>query len=157
MDANEKALELIKTNKDLSYTINTQTGLIEFDEEEMAKAEERSLHKEQMAQATALSAEQNAKNKQLEADRVNFTREQAKSGTQSWDSDDSTIAAGAGIAAGALGVGGGLLAAGAVNGWNPVGWVLLAAGALTALVGGAMMIFSNDAQELEQKALDEIA
>jgi hypothetical protein len=32
------------------------------------------LHKEQMAQATALSAEQNAKNKELEAKKVNFNR-----------------------------------------------------------------------------------
>ena len=157
MQANEKALELLKTNKDLSYTIDKDTGLIEIDEEELAKAEEASLHKEKMAQYSALAAEQNAKNKRLEADRVQFTREQAKSGTQTWDDDDTTVAAGAGIAAGALGVGGGLLAAGAVNGWNPVGWVLLAAGALTALVGGAMMLFSNDAQELEQEALDAIA
>lgn len=157
MDANAKALELLKTNKDLSYTINKDTGLIEIDKEQLAKAEEESLHKEKMAQYASLAANQNAKNKRLEADRIQFTREQAKSGTQTWDNDDATVATGAGIAVGALGIGGGLLAAGAVNGWNPVGWVLLAAGALTGLVGGAMMLFSNDAQELEQEALDAIA
>lgn len=40
-----------------------------------------------------------------------------------------------GIAAGAggIGVAGGMIAAGAVNAWNPVGWGLLAAGAVTVL------------------------
>lgn len=43
----------------------------------------------------------------------------------------ASIAGGAAAAAGGIGVAGGMLAAGAANAWNPVGWGLLIAGAVT--------------------------
>ena len=60
-----------------------------------------------------------------------------KSGIDDIKSDDTrargitSIAGGAAAAAGGIGVAGGMLAAGAANAWNPVGWGLLIAGAVT--------------------------
>ena len=159
--ANEEALKLLETNDNLQYTIDEETGLIEIDTESLDKARADSLKKEQLAQATALSAQQNAKNKQLEADMVEFNRKQAKSGKKSWDTDDTTVALGAGGAAAAFA--GGALAVGAVNAWNPVGWAALAVGALTTLAvgaaaaGTALVAAGEEVSKGEQEALEAIA
>ena len=156
--ANEAALELLKTNKDLSYTIDSD-GLIQIDEKELEAQKQESLKKERLAQYTSMQAEQDARTKQLEADKVEFNREQARA--RGWDTDDSTALAGGGLATASLAGGGALLATGAIgaaNFWNPVGWALLAAAAVTA-IGTTVALISEAGEqtESEQKALEAMA
>jgi hypothetical protein len=77
-----------------------------------------------------------------------------------WDTDDSTVAAGAGGAA--LALAGGALGTAAINAWNPVGWAAAAVGILSAAaagataIGGMMIAFGDEAAESEEKTLDAI-
>lgn len=166
--ANESALALIKTHKNLAYEINAD-GLIVIDEGSLLAAQHDSVRKEARALAASLAAEQEYDNARLEADKVNFQRTTMKSGGISWDSDDTAIAAGAGGASLALGAGavgytavsaGSLATAlgglGAANGWNPVGWVMLGAAAIIAGVGAIMTATNNDAEAREAETLDAL-
>lgn len=166
--ANETALALLKTHKNLRYEIGDD-GLIKIDEASLLSAQRKSLEREAVAFASAQAAEQEYDNARLEADKVNFQRTQMKSGGISWDDDDTAIAAGAGGASLALGAGavgytaisaGSLATAlgglGAANGWNPVGWVMLGAAAIIAGIGAIMTVANNDAEKREAQTLDAL-
>ena len=62
----------------------------------------------------------------------------------------ASIAGGAAAAAGGIGVAGGMLAAGAANAWNPVGWGLLIGGAVTVAATGISRWADNLNQADEQ-------
>jgi uncharacterized protein HemX len=87
-------------------------------------------------------------------------RETAKANGKA-DDDDLAVMGGSAGAGAALGVGGaitiGLAGAGAANAWNPVGWALLIAGAITAVGGLIIGHLDNDSEESEEKALEELA
>ena len=152
-NANESALTLLKTYKNLKYEINEE-GLIEIDKGSLFAAQQESLEREARAFAAAQAAEQAYDNARLEADKVNFQRTQAEAGGRSWDADD-TAAVGGGLGAGAA------LGAGAIiafaNAWNPVGWAMIIAGALAAVVGTGIAAFNNDADIREAQTLDALA
>lgn len=154
--ANEEALELLKTHKNLRYTV--EDGLIKINEDDLIAAEQESWRKESYASAAAMAAQQDAENAQTEANKVNYARTNMKSGQASWDSDDTTAVAGGVGAGAALGTGGAILLSAAVaNSWNPVGWALIIAGAIAAVIGIGIATFNNDAEERELKTLDALA
>ena len=154
--ANDEALELLKTHKNLKYEINSE-GLIVIDEEDLKTAKRESIAIAARAQATAMAAQQDADNAQLEADKINFQRTKMKTGGANWSNDDTTAVAG-GVGAGAALAGGAVAytAIAASNVWNSVGWAMLIAGAVSAVIGIGIAAFNNDADERESKTLDAL-
>ena len=63
----------------------------------------------------------------------------------------ASIAGGAAATAGGLGVAGGMLAAGAANAWNPVGWGLLLGGAVT-VAGTAIHRWAENLDQADEQA-----
>lgn len=156
VEANNAAVKLLNTHKNLKYTIN-EDGLIEIDQASLLAAQRESLQKEARAQAAAMSADQEAKNARLEADKVNFQRTQMKAGGPHWDKDDTTAVAG-GVGAGAALAGGAVAytAIAASNVWNPIGWAMLIAGAVAAVIGIGIAAFNNDADAREAQTLNAL-
>ena len=152
LQANNAAVELLNTYKNLKYEINDE-GLIVIDEAGLAAAQRESLLRETRAAAASMQAQQDAKTAQLEADKINFQRTQMKAGGVHWDQDDTTAVAGGVGAGAALGVGATVAFA---NAWNPVGWAMIIAGALAAVVGRGIATFNNDADIREAKTLSAL-
>lgn len=150
--ANEEAVKLLNTYDDLNYEIN-EDGLIVIEKAELAAEKQKSLFDEAIAFSAKTHAQQDAENAQLEADKVEFQRTQMKAGGVHWDNDDTTAVAG-GVGAGvALGVGAAVAFA---NAWNPVGWAMIIAGALSAVIGVGIAAFNNDADIREAKTLEAL-
>ena len=154
--ANEEAVKLINTYKSLKYEINDE-GLIVIDEASLAQAKQESLQREARAFAASTAAQQDADTAKLEADKVKFQRNQMKTGGVHWDQDDTTAIAG-GVGAGAALAGGAVAytAIAAGNSWNPVGWAMLIAGAVAAVIGTGIALFNNDADAREAQTLSAL-
>ena len=155
-NANNEAIKLLNTYKNLKYEINDE-GLIVIDETDLLNAKRESLEKETKASIAAMQAQQDADNARLKADKVNFQRTQMKTGGVHWDDDDTTAVAG-GVGAGAALAGGAVAytAIAASNVWNPVGWAMLIAGAVAAVIGVGIAAFNNDADAREAQTLNAL-
>ena len=160
--ANQKALELLKTNEDLGYVYNKETGLIEIDQRSLAVAQQNQLRKMQAAQAAAMMANMSANSANLRAQQSALAREKLES--QGYVDDDD-LAQGIGVAGGAIGAGAAAAGAtalvagtfGAVNAWNPAGWAALIVAGIAAIAGGIVAATQNDAEEAEYQALEDLA
>jgi hypothetical protein len=82
--ANNAAIELLNTYKNLKYEINDE-GLIVIDEAGLATAQRESLRREARAAAASMQTQQEANTARLEADKVNFQRTQMRTGGVHWD------------------------------------------------------------------------
>ena len=155
-NANNEAIKLLNTYKNLKYEINDE-GLIVIDETDLLNAKRESLEKETKASIAAMQAQQDADNARLKANKVNFQRTQMKTGGVHWDEDDTTAVAG-GVGAGTALAGGAVAytAIAASNVWNPVGWAMLIAGAVAAVIGVGIAAFNNDADARETQTLNAL-
>ena len=99
VEANEKAMELIKNNKELSYTI--EDGLIKIDENSLEAAQKEQLEAVARGQSLATLAKVNAEIKQLEADITKFNRNlrDNRDLLRAFLSSNATAAAGGGAGA----------------------------------------------------------
>lgn len=150
--ANEASMELLKTYKDLAYTVDSD-GLIVIDQESLDEA--KKLQREQLAnsQRSTLLAQQHAKDKQLEADAINLQRDKLKSHTASDYLQDGVNTAVGGVAGGIAGG----LAAGALIG-SSAGPIGAAIGAAIGLIGaGVATLVTKNANEEKQAAIDSLA
>lgn len=151
--ANDAAMQLLNTYKDLQYTINSE-GLIEIDANSLLQAQKAELERLQSAQQAQMLAQANATKAQADANAINFQRDKLKSINGSDNAEtagNAAIAGGAGAAAGALGA----VALGAASG--PVGWAALIVGALAAAVGGIVTAVAGRANDEEETALNKLA
>ena len=73
VEANEKAMELIKNNKELSYTI--EDGLIKIDENSLETVQRRQLEAVAQGQALAVLGNISAEKAALERDRIQLSRD----------------------------------------------------------------------------------
>lgn len=156
--ANEQALKLLETNKNLSYEYNSETGLIEIDKASLAEAQRAQLKQMKSAQDASIVANMESDAAALRYKQTNLGRNKLKSKANADNDDGAWLGGGLGGGA-ALAAGGGaavgLVAAGAANFWNPVGWALIIAGAVTAAIGTAGAL-GNDAEEAEYEALEKL-
>ena len=150
LKANDATIELLKKYEDLHYTVN-EDGLIILDDATRTLVQKREQQRVKDAQMANLSAQQNARNKQLEADSINFQRDKLKSDNGS-DTGEAFLNAGV---AGVAGAGAAALATFAlVNAWNPAGWAALIVGGIAAIVGGVVTASVGRANEEESRALE---
>lgn len=157
LKANESAMELIKTYKDIDYTVDSD-GLIIINETSLQAAKEAQLEILKNAQRANLLMQQNATNKQLEADMVQFQRDSLDSGEgRQVQFGNGLAAAGAGALSGAL-VGGGIggAAGGGVFSWATAGIGALVGAAIGAITGVAGVISGSAAKE-EEAVLNRLA
>lgn len=153
MKANDAARELIKSNdliQGQDYEINEITGQITITEGALYKIQKERLDNLKTAQNFALRKEQEAKEAQLEADKVDLMRKNMKAGGGFSDADGAWMLGGIG---GGLGTG---LAVGSLIGGvaGPIGAAVGAAvGVAVAGIGSAL---TNDAEDEERKAIDKI-
>ena len=100
--ANDEAHKLIEQYDNLQYIIDSN-GLINIDADSFQDAKEKEFEQMNQARTASLIANQNAKNKQLEADITEFNRNTAKDwdggSGDSWNSTGKGAAIGAGIGA----------------------------------------------------------
>lgn len=79
IEANEKAIDLLKTNKDLAkYAYTDENGLISFTKEGRDKILQEQYEKVASAQINYLNSEINTLQKQLTSDWTNFARQRSK-------------------------------------------------------------------------------
>ena len=148
--ANDATIELLSQYEDLQYSINEE-GLIVLDETTLREVQKREAQRVKDAQMANLSAQQNASNKQIEADSINFQRDKLKSDNAS----DVGEIFGNGAIAGVAGAGAAALATFAlINAWNPAGWAALIVGGIAAIVGGVVTASVGQANEEESQALE---
>lgn len=155
--ANEEALKLIDTYDILDYSVNKETGLIEFGEGAIEAAQAKEFSNMTRAQRASLSADVYASEAQIKADTTKFNREYA---SHMGISDEDWA-----IVGGATGAGAGTGAAiGAIVGTivpvigNAVGaGVGAAIGAGVGLISGAIgAAIDNDSEEQEEDAINKL-
>lgn len=155
--ANEEALKLIDTYDILDYSVNKETGLIEFGEGAIEAAQAKEFSNMTRAQRASLSADVYASEAQMKADTTKFNREYASH--MGISDEDWTIVGGA------TGAGAGTGAAiGAIVGTivpvigNAVGaGVGAAIGAGVGLISGAIgAAIDNDSEEQEEDAINKL-
>lgn len=148
LEANEQAMALLETNKDLQYTV--KDGVIQIDEDSLKIAQQKQLDRVREAQQAAMIGKSTALEKKNDLQQETFARKNLK--TISDDplmSGNEAISMGSGLAAG--------LAIGALGG--PLG---LAVGAIVgAMVGGIAGAITDEAvgtaSDPETEALNKIA
>ena len=153
IEANKSAMELLKTHKELQYTVNAD-GLIEINEASLRQAQQIELGRLKNAQQAQLVAQADATQAQAQAKSVDFQRDKLSSNNASDTGEtfgNAAIAGGAGAAAGALGA----VALGLASG--PVGWAALIVGAVAAVVGGIVTATVGRANTEEEDALNKLA
>ena len=163
-NANEKALELISTNKNLQYHVDTN-GLIVIDSDSLAEAQSTALKNRASAYSAKLAADASARDAQAEADKVSLGRK-LEGQDYEWNDEDraaTAATASATIGGAAIGLGGAALGAkmGLLVGTaaGPIGMAVGAAiGAGLGLLAGSIMALSdnNDATNEEKKAMDAL-
>lgn len=153
LNANNTALELINTYKNLEY--ETKDGLIVIDPDSMQKVQEQQLNSLRSAQQSSLYAQNYATQTQNQADKTKFNRTYTESKANFDDDDAAWVGGGAGAGV-ALAAGGAALYWGlaASNFWNPVGIAMMIVGGIAAAIGVAGAAISNDAEEREDRALN---
>lgn len=161
LKANDAAMKLIETHKDLEYTINPETGAIEIDKNSIQKVQAEELINQSMAQRASVNASANASDKKIQSDITDFNREYAKHFGVS-DEDLAIIggSVGAGAAAGAgIGTTLGLLG-------GPFAEISVPAGlGFGALIGAGVGLASGltatgltgDSEEQEEAAIADLA
>lgn len=152
LKANEAALELINTYKLTQQT--TKDGLIQINETELQKAQEKqlaSLTSRQLAYTDTIAY---AKEKENISKTTDFNRKIAKSsGISNTALGTTTIATGTGIAAAGLGIGGAALLGASIGSTVPVVGTIV--GAAVGLLGGIIWNAVEGQQtELEKKATE---
>lgn len=152
LETNAKARELLKTHKNLKYTIDAN-GAIKIDEMSLALAQDNQYKQALAADAAATSAEQNARHLD---NQVAFQQELR---ANSYDSrgigaeDTGAYLGGAGAA-----IGGALTAAAIVSAIPVAGWVAGALIGLTAITAGLITYAVNeeDATKSEEAAIRDL-
>lgn len=156
LEANDAALKLIQTVQGLSYSINDQ-GLIEIDEDSLARAQEKQQKQLLNAQNASLSAQQRANNAQLKADSTEYNRNVAKNNAVS--ADDWNTTGQSAMTGMAVGAAAGLVGA-AIGSVVPVIGTVIGAGIglLVGAIGGAIQsaVQDNDQTQYEEDALKAI-
>ena len=153
LKANETTMQLLDSYEGLTYTIDND-GLIVIDEESLKEAQKFQEQTLKNAQMQKMVASQNAKDKQLEADKVQFQREELKSSEGTWKQVGNAAAAtGAGALSGAL-IGAGIGSLGGPIGAAVGAAVGTAIGAITGIVG---TIKAGAAAAEEEAALEKLA
>ena len=163
-NANEKALELISTNKNLQYHVDTN-GLIVIDSDSLAEAQSTALKNKASAYSAKLAADASARDAQAEADKVSLGRKLEGQDYEWNDEDKAATAATASATLGGAAIGLGGAALGAKMGLlvgtaaGPIGMAVGAAiGAGLGLLAGSIMALSdnNDATNEEKKAMNAL-
>ena len=154
LDANDQAMKLLDTYKDLEYTID-ENGLIIIDEESLKEAKEQQKQEMLNRQQASLQARQNANEAQAKADSVELQRK-LKTDHEKVDNEDLAKVGGATVAAAGIGAAIGSILPGI---GTAIGAGIGAGiGAATGLVAGAVgAALENTAEESEQEALDKLA
>lgn len=158
LEANEAAMELLNTYEGLQYTVD-DNGLITINEESLNMVQEQEMQKVENAQQANMIAQQNAREKALEAEKKQFQRDNLKSSEGGWAGVGNALAAGAaGAGAGALiGAGTGLVAGGGVFSWATTA-IGAAIGAIVGGVTGTIgAITAGAAVDEEEEALNKLA
>ena len=151
LKANEAAMDLLNSYEGLQYTINSD-GLIVIDETSLQQAKELQKEALKNAQTSSLLAQRNAKNKQIEADSVNFQRDKLRSNNNIDTNEEiGNVLVGAGVGVGATALG--AIALGAVAG--PIGLLIGGIVGLTAAVIANTATGNANAEEAD--ALSRLA
>lgn len=151
LEANEQALELIKSSKRLQQpgAYNTVNGQIVIDEQALKEAQEEKLQYQTNQLTISQAAEAQKNQAKAEAEKTEFAKKQMRSSGQDFDSGSLAGYGGAAVA-GALG------GVGLAMGWNPVGWALLAVAGVTAIGTAIYGAVEGTATEMEQEALEHL-
>ena len=151
LKANEAAMDLLNSYEGLQYTIN-EDGLIIIDETSLQEAKKLQQQALKNAQTSNLIAQRNAKNKQIEADSVNFQRDKLRSNNNIDTNEEiGNVLVGAGVGVGATALG--AIALGAVAG--PIGLLIGGIVGLTAAVIANTATGNANAEEAD--ALNRLA
>ena len=156
LESNEAAMELIKSNKELQKegAYEVINGEIVINQDALDKAKEEQLLQQQDALARSNRAEISSQQAQYDVKKDNALKDMDLNGYR--EMDEGT---GYGVAGAALGTAAGVgLAVGLANGWNPVGWVILALGGIAAvgsLIAGAVEGNSTETEEAIVEHLSE--
>ena len=152
-DANQQALELIKTYDNLKYTTD-ENGLINIDEESLKEVQEEQFRQVQDLQSAKMTADKIARDKQAKADEVALGRKLKTDQTKFQMDDGIATATGAAVGAAILGTLGSVVpvigTAIGVKGGAAIGAVIGTAG------GAVAAAIKNDYEESEKEVFNQL-
>lgn len=150
--ANQEARILMDTYGSEIYKGTTIDGLIELDQELLAQKQEEEFARMQITDTNARLAEINAKQKQNEADIINYQR-------SNWNKTDGWEQVGNSLGGALGGAAGGALAGAALGTViGPIGWALGAGiGAIIGAIGGSIAsTTAGNTSAAEEKAFEQL-